>query len=268
MKIDIKRLEKEAEQLRKMIIERAAIDSGHLASPLGVVELTQALISVFNFNKDKIVFDVGHQAHAYKILTGRKDSFFSMSKKGGMRAYPDIGESKYDFYGVGHSATSVSAALGYSIGHQEYKSIAVVGDGSMTGGEVFEGLNQAGQLKTNLLVIYNENGMSISKNVGALDKMTELKKFAESLSFEYVGVIDGHDTKKLIEILKKIKQKKYPVFLHIKTIKGKGYKPAEKDPESFHWVSPFDVETGDLGQTDVDDNWFKHNFKKRDKTSK
>lgn len=215
--INYKQLEEQAKEIREMIIKRASTDSGHLASPLGVVELTQALLAVYNFTQDKIVFDVGHQAHAYKILTGRKDTYFTMSKKGGMRAYPDIHESKYDFYGVGHTSTSISAALGYSIGHPEYKSIAVVGDGSLTGGETFEGLNHAGDLKTNILVIYNDNGMSLVENVGALHDKKRVKGFAESLGFEYVGVLDGHDTKKLVETLSEIKEKKHPIFLHVQT---------------------------------------------------
>jgi 1-deoxy-D-xylulose-5-phosphate synthase len=261
-KLDYSKLKKEAAEIRKMIIKRASENSGHCASPLGVVELTQALLAVFDFKKDKIVFDVGHQAHAYKILTGRKDSYYSMSKKGGMRAYPDISESKYDFYGVGHTSTSISAALGYSIGHPEYKSVAVVGDGSLTGGETFEGMNHAGALRTNILVIYNDNGMSLVENVGALHDKKNVKGFAESLGFEYIGVEDGHDTKKLVEILEAIKQKSTPVFLHLSTIKGKGYEYAEKEPSRFHWPAPFDIKTGKPKSAATGDSWFAHNHKK------
>ena len=260
--IDYKKLAEEAKEIRDMIIKRASENSGHLASPLGVVELTQALLAVYDFNKDKIVFDVGHQAHAYKILTGRKDSYFSMSKKGGMRAYPDISESKYDFYNVGHTATSISAALGYSIDHSEYKSIAVVGDGSLTGGETFEGLNHAGELKTNILVIYNDNGMSLVENVGALHDKEKVKGFAESLGFEYIGIEDGHNTKKIVDTLTEIKKKSYPVFFHLRTVKGKGYEFAEKEPSRFHWPAPFDIKTGKPITTSSDDNWFLHNHKK------
>jgi len=260
--IDYKKLEKQASKIRDMIIKRAAVNSGHLASPLGVVELTQALLAVYDFKKDKIVFDVGHQAHAYKILTGREKEYPTMSLKGGMRAYPDIHESKFDFYGVGHTSTSISAALGYSIGHPEYKSIAVVGDGSLTGGETFEGLNHAGDLKTNILVIYNDNGMSLVENVGALHDKKRVKGYAESLGFEYIGVLDGHDTKKLVETLFEIKTKKIPVFLHVQTTKGKGYVYAEKDPSSFHWPSPFNIKTGKPLHASTGDNWFLHNDKK------
>lgn len=255
-------LKKQAQEIRDMIIQRASENSGHLASPLGVVELTQALLAVFNFKEDKIVFDVGHQAHAYKILTGRKDSYFSMSKKGGMRAYPDISESEYDFYNVGHTSTSISAALGYSIDHPEYKSIAVVGDGSLTGGETFEGLNHAGSLKTNLLVIYNDNGMSLVENVGALHNKKNVKGFAESLEFEYMYLEDGHNTQQLVETLTRIKNTKHPIFLHVMTVKGKGYSHAEKDPSRFHWPAPFVVSTGSARNTSNDDNWFAHNYKK------
>lgn len=261
-KIDLIKLKKQAEEIRKMIIERSSINSGHCASPLGTVEITQTLIHVFDFTKDKIIFDVGHQSHAYKILTDRKEKYFSMSKKGGMAAYPDIYESKFDYYGTGHSATSVSAALGYSIGHDEYKSIAFVGDGALTGGEVFEALNQAGQLRTNLLVIYNDNSMSIKKNVGNLTDKKQLKAFSQSLGFEYNGIIDGHDTGLLITELEKIKLIKHPVFLHIKTIKGKGYKPAENEPDRFHWPAPYDIKTGQPRNLTTGESFFTHNYQK------
>lgn len=261
-KIDFKQLAQQARELRKMIIQRASMDSGHCASPLGTVEIIQALLQVFDFSKDKIVFDVGHQSHAYKILTGRKSRYFTMSKKGGIAAYPDIYESSFDFYGVGHSATAASAALGFSIKHPEYKSIALVGDGALTGGEVYEALNHAGQLKTNLLVIYNDNGMSIQKNVGSLTDIKKLKGFSESLGFEYQGIIDGHDTKLLIEKLEKIKKIKRPVFMHVKTIKGKGYKPAEDDPARFHWPAPYDIKTGQPKNISTGESFFTHNYKK------
>lgn len=260
--IDFNKLKQQAKEIREMIIQRASVDSGHCASPLGVVELTQALLSVYDFTKDKIVFDVGHQAHSYKILTGRKNKYFTMSKKGGLTAYPDIFESEYDFYNTGHSATATSAALGFSIGHNEYKSIALVGDGALTGGEVFEALNHAGQLQTNLLVIYNDNNMSIKKNIGALTEKTKLKKFSESLNFEYKGIFDGHDTELLIKELTKIKKIKHPVFLHIKTIKGKGYKPAENEPDRFHWPAPYHIKTGQPKNSTTGESFFTHNYKK------
>jgi len=262
MDIDYEGLKKQAAEIRRMIIKRASDDSGHCASPLGVVELTQAMLAVFDFKKDKIVFDVGHQAHAYKILTGRKGRYFTMSKKGGLRAYPDIHESDRDFYGVGHTATAVSAALGYSIDHPEYKSVAVVGDGSLTGGEVFEGLNHAGELQTNLLVIYNDNGMSLTENVGALHDKSRVAHLAASFGFEYIRLEDGHDTKKLVGVLHDIKKKKNPVFLHLSTIKGKGYGPAEKNPSLFHWPPPFVIETGKPKSNSTGDTWFAHSTKK------
>ncbi|MFA5136689.1 MAG: 1-deoxy-D-xylulose-5-phosphate synthase N-terminal domain-containing protein [Patescibacteria group bacterium] len=261
-KIDFEKLKSQAAEIRSMIIQRASVDSGHLASPLGAVEIIQAILEVFDFKKDKVVFDVGHQAHAYKILTGRKNRYFTMSKKNGLRAYPDIYESSFDFYGVGHTSTSVSAALGYAHRHPEYKSIAVLGDGSLTGGEAFEALNHAGQLQSNILVIYNDNGMSLGENVGALHDKQNLKNFAESLNFEYIGIVDGHDTEKIISVLEVIKKKKNPVFLHVTTTKGKGYKPAQLDPSSFHWPAPFDIATGKSIRLSSGDNWFKHSFKK------
>lgn len=260
--VSTKSLEKQARELRKMIIKRASEDSGHCASPLGTVELTQALLHVFDFTKDKIVFDVGHQAHAYKILTGRKNKFFTMSKKGGIAAYPDIHESPYDFYGVGHSSTATSAALGIAFDHQEYKTIAVVGDGALTGGETFEALNHAGQAQPNLLVIYNDNGMTLTKTVGKLTDKEKIKEFSQSLGFEYRGIFDGHDTALLIKELNDIKNLKRPVFMHIKTIKGKGYGPAEKNPSRFHWPAPFDIKTGSPKNPAQGDNFFKHNHKK------
>ena len=225
----LENLIKESQKLRELIIKKLSIDGGHVSSSLGIVELIQALLEVYNFSKDKITFDVGHHVHAYKILTDRANKFMDMDRKGGIGEYPNIKESPYDFYTMGHSGTSISAASGYSINHKEYKSIAVIGDGSMTGGQPYEALNHAGDLRNNLLVIYNDNDYSVTKNVGYLSKEKKLKKFSESLGFKYYGVLDGHNIKELIDTLKEIKKIKVPVFLHIKTIKGKGYLPAEKD---------------------------------------
>ena len=260
--MNIEKLKTQAKEIREMIIKKASNDGGHLASPLGVVEITQALVNVFDFTKDKIVFDVGHQAHAYKILTDRKERYFTMGKKNGIADYPDIHESEYDYYGVGHSATAVSAALAYSINSGDGKVVAFIGDGSLTGGECFEALNQVAEHDTDLLVIYNDNQKSIYDNVGSLSESNNLKKFSESLGFTYIGIKDGHDILELIDKLKWTKSQRKPIFLHISTIKGKGYKYAEKNPEKFHWTMPFNVNTGEFIGTDGDDTLEKRNYKK------
>lgn len=236
----------QAAELRQTILEKMAKDGGHVSSPLGVIELIQALMTVYDFTKDKITFDVGHQMHAYKLLTDRAEVFETMDIQGGIGEYANIHESPYDFYTGGHSGTAISAALGYSVNHPEYKSIALIGDGSMTGGQPYEALNQAGEIRSNILVIYNDNDYSVTENTGFLHSQKRLQKFSESLGFEYVGVADGHNTLSLIDTLRDIQNKKHPVFLHVKTLKGKGYKPAEDDPVTFHWLEPFDLETGRL----------------------
>lgn len=248
--------EDKAKEIRELIIQRAAKFGGPFASNLGAVEIIIALCEVFDFKKDKIVFDIGQQYQAYKILTGRKNLFFEIGKKGGLSRYPDINESPYDHFTTGHSGTSVSAALGYAVNNTGNKSIAFVGDGALTSGEVFEGLNHAGAIQANLLVILNQNDWSIDKNVGALADGSTMKKFAESLKFEYRGIFDGHNTQLLVEEMKKVKNTSHPVFMHIRTIKGKGYKPAEKDPATFHHLYfPFNRETGEI-DTNLDE-WLK-----------
>ncbi len=236
----------EAAYLRKLIIEKMSVDGGHVGSPLAVIEVVQALVEIFDFPKDKIVFDGAHQMHAYKILTDRAEAFATMDHKGGIGEYADIHESPYDFYIGGRIGISISAALGYAINHPEYKSIALLGDGSMTAGQPFEALNHAGSLAPNLLVIYNDNDFAVTETAGYLHANKTVREFSESLGFEYVGEIDGHDTQKLLEVFDDIKQKKHPVFLHVKTIKGKGYEPALQDPIAFHWLDPFDLKTGEL----------------------
>jgi 1-deoxy-D-xylulose-5-phosphate synthase len=229
-----------------MIIDRASKNGGPFASSLGVVELIIALMEVFDFEQDTIVFDIGHQYQAYKILTGRKEKFYELGKKGGLTRYPDISESRYDFFTTGHAGTSVSAALGYALTYPDKKSIALVGDGSLTSGQIHEALNHAGALQPpNLLVIINQNGWSIDKNVGALSDGENLKQFAESLKFKYYGVVDGHDIGLLIKTLKDIKNEGSPILFHVKTIKGKGCTYAEEDPATFHHpFFPFNKETG------------------------
>ena len=235
-----------AREIRAMIIDRASKNGGPFASSLGIVELTIALMEVFDFDRDKIVFDIGHQYQAYKILTGRKEKFYELGIKGGVSRYPDISESKYDFFTTGHSGTSISAALGYALSQPDNKSIALVGDGSLTSGQIYEALNHAGGLQPkNLLVIINQNGWSIDKNIGALADGKNVRKFAESLNFKYQGIFDGHDTDLLIKELTAVRDDEAPTIFHIQTVKGKGYKYAEEDPSKFHHpFFPFSKESG------------------------
>ena len=291
-KLRLSQLEKLAGELRKIIVETVAETGGHLAPNLGVVELTIALHYVFDSPKDKIVWDVGHQAYAHKLLTGRRDKFHTLRQYGGIAGFPKRAESPHDIVDVGHSSTSISAGLGIVTAQEllgkEGKVVVVIGDGSMTAGLAFEGLNNAGHLKKDLIVILNDNEMSISPNVGALSsflsrKLTgplarrfkrELESFVshlpggehlvhaikksedalkciltpgmlfEALGFRYVGPIPGHDIASLVQTLKNVKELEGPTLVHVLTKKGKGYPPAEREPERFHGLGPFDVKTG------------------------
>lgn len=278
-------------EVRDLIIKTVAKRGGHLASSLGVVELTVALLKVFSPPKDRIVFDVGHQAYAYKILTGRREAFETLRTKGGISGFPKREESEYDFFDVGHAGNAISVAAGLAqarcFSGDDHKVIAVVGDGSLTCGVSYEGLNQAGAAEKDLIIILNDNEMSISPNVGAmaaylnrimtgqivtrfraevknilknvmgesiysLAKQFEdaLKGFItpgrlfEDLGFKYVGPIDGHQLKHLIDTLKNVKRFREPVLVHTITCKGKGYCQAEENPSRFHGVGPFDIGTG------------------------
>jgi len=244
MNLEGKDLKQVASEVRSIILAHMAQYGGHVGSPLGSIETIIALLRVYDFTTDKILFDVGHQMHAYKILTDRAGVFHTLDKKDGIGIFSNPAESPYDYYTGGHSGLAISAALGYSLHHPEYKSIALIGDGAMTGGQPYEALNQVGSIQPNMLVIYNDNDYSIAKNVGYLHSAKNLQKFSESLGLQYIGVTDGHDIQALIDILTKIKDITTPVFLHIKTIKGKGYAPAEADPITFHGIGPFDLSTG------------------------
>jgi len=286
------------EELRNYLIEHCSVYGGHFGASLGVVELTTALHYVYNTPEDLLVWDVGHQAYGHKILTGRKDQFHTNRIYRGISGFPKRSESEYDAFGVGHSSTSISAALGMAVANaylkKNNKHIAVIGDGAMTAGLAFEGLNHAGSLKnTDLLVILNDNCMSIDPNVGALkdylidittsktyNKLREeawkwlgkLKKYGadarklaskletyftasatkpgilfENLGFRYFGPIDGHDVLHLVHVLKDLKNIKGPKLLHIVTVKGKGFEPAEKDQTFWHAPSyKFNPVTGEL----------------------
>lgn len=278
-------------EVRDLIIKTVAKRGGHLASSLGVVELTVALLKVFSPPKDRIVFDVGHQAYAYKILTGRREAFDTLRTKGGISGFPKREESEYDFFDVGHAGNAISVAAGLAqarcFSGEDHKVIAVVGDGSLTCGVSYEGLNQAGAAEKDLIIILNDNEMSISPNVGAMAAYlnrimtgqivtrfrTEVKKVLknvmgesiyslakqfedalkgfitpgrlfEDLGFKYVGPIDGHQLKHLIDTLKNVKRFREPVLVHTITCKGKGYCQAEENPSRFHGVGPFDIDTG------------------------
>ncbi len=294
-KLSLTELEALASELRAFIVATVAKNGGHLAPSLGTVELTLALYSVFNFPHDKLIWDVGHQAYSHKILTGRRDSFASLRQKGGITGFPNRFESKYDAFGVGHASTSISAALGMAVSRdisgRKNEVIAVIGDGALTGGEAFEALNQAGDLGKKLIVILNDNEMSIDKNVGGMseylsrirlnpqyskakrdmgtllqsiphfgDKALKTARIVkdsvraalvpgslfEELGFHYVGPIDGHNLSLLQEILQRARAMSGPVLIHVHTTKGKGYLPAENQPEKFHGIGKFDPATGEV----------------------
>lgn len=283
-----------AEEVRRRIIEVVAHNGGHLAPSLGVVELTLALLSTFDLNKDKLIWDVGHQAYAHKLLTGRAGSFHTLRTLGGLSGFPRMAESPYDHFGVGHSSTSISAALGMALARDlsglRHHVLAVIGDGSLTAGEAFEGLNLAGHMGRRLIVVLNDNEMSISSNVGALSLFLsrtlsrrwvrqtrrEVLRFLRSIPrigqklalyamrgewsfksfftpgmlfeafrFTYIGPVDGHDIPALRRHLQMAAAvEDGPVLLHVRTRKGKGYAPAEKNPTQYHGVGLFTPETG------------------------
>ena len=258
-KLETAQLPQLAKELRDFIIDIVSVKEGHLGASLGVVELTIALHYVFNTPNDLLVWDVGHQAYGHKILTERKNKFHTNRQLGGISGFPKRGESVYDTFGVGHSSTSISAALGMAIASQlkgENKHhIAVIGDASIASGMAFEGLNHAGVTDANLLVILNDNAIGIDPSVGALKNyLTSVKEgknpkqnnMIKSLNFDYSGPIDGHDITALISDLERLKKVKGPKFLHIITTKGKGLQQAEKDQVKYHAPGKFDAITGEI----------------------
>lgn len=281
-------------EIREFLIDSVSKTGGHLASNLGVVELTVALHTVFEVPKDKIIFDVGHQSYVHKILTGRRKGFDTLRQFGGMSGFPKSTESDADAFNTGHSSTSVSAALGLARGRDlsgdNYSVIAVFGDGALTGGMMYEAMNDAGHTKTPLILILNDNEMSIAKNVGAVSKHLRtlrtssvyfrskyvverfLKKIPfcgnaivnmikhikrafrrlvipttlfDDMGFHYMGPVDGHDMKSLISCFEYVRGENRPVLIHVQTKKGKGYAPAENNPQKFHGISSFDKATGE-----------------------
>ena len=284
-----------AKEIRDYIIEIVSKNGGHLASNLGVVELTLALESVFDPNKDKIIWDVGHQSYTHKILNGRKESLKTLRQLNGISGFPKISESKTDCFNTGHSSTSISAAMGMAkardISKKDYNVIAVIGDGALTGGMALEALNHVGCDQTKMIIILNDNEMSISRNISGMNKLlTNLRSrknyrksnqigkeitykiplvgknlvniigktknvikqvmipgmYFEEIGLKYLGPVDGHDIESLEDILKKAKNFDEPVIIHVKTKKGKGYRPAEENPSKFHGVGSFNIETGEL----------------------
>ena len=300
--VDLRKLNEEelfqlCEEIRLFIIDVVSHHPGHLGASLGTVELAVAIHYVFNTPFDKLIWDVGHQAYAHKILTGRRDVFYTNRSYKGISGFPKMSESEYDAFGVGHSSTSISATLGMAIAsklnnEKDRNHIAVIGDGSMTGGMAFEALNHAGVSKANILIILNDNGIAIDKNVGALkeyltdittsqtynrikDKIwnllgkrgrygTKTRTFVqkienaikttifrqsnifESLNFRYFGPVDGNDIYRLKKVLTDLKRIPGPKILHCITVKGKGFKQAEKDQTKFHAPGHFDKNTGDI----------------------
>ena len=281
------------QELRDYLLESVSQTSGHLASGLGTVELTVALHYVYKTPFDQLIWDVGHQAYPHKILTGRRDQMSTIRQKDGIHPFPWREESEFDVLSVGHSSTSISAGLGIAVAAEREnagrKTVCVIGDGAITAGMAFEALNHAGSVHTDMLVILNDNEMSISENVGALnnhlarifsgsiystlrdgskkilDKVPPVKNFMkkteehmkgvmfspestlfEELGFNYIGPVDGHNIDELVATLTNMRNLKGPQFLHIKTKKGKGYEPAEKDPIGFHGVPKFDPISGEL----------------------
>jgi 1-deoxy-D-xylulose-5-phosphate synthase len=249
-----------AKELRTFIIDIVATKQGHLGASLGVVDLTIALHYLFDTPDDILIWDVGHQAYGHKILTGRRDIFHTNRQLGGIAGFPSRKESIYDAFGVGHSSTSISSALGMAIasnlkGDTEKHHIAVIGDASIASGMAFEALNHAGVSDANLLIILNDNAIGIDPSVGALKEyLTKVKtdrslaknNIIKALNFDYSGPIDGHNLSKILKELNRLKKKKGPKFLHIITTKGKGLQQAEENQVTYHAPGKFDAKTGDL----------------------
>ena len=292
--LSVKELSQLAKEIRALIIDTVSNTGGHLSPNLGVVELTLALHQVFDAPRDKIIWDVGHQCYPHKIITGRRAEFSTLRQYQGLYGFPCREESEYDVYNTGHASTALSAALGMAVARdktkEDYHVVAVVGDGSLTGGMAWEALNQIGHLRDRLIIVLNYNEMSISQNVGAMSKYLSYlvsgqhylkmkdhvksilkiipavgkpmikvaraieeaaqKIFFPGLVFErlgvkYMGPVQGHSIRSLIEVFEKAKSYDGPVLIHCVTQKGKGYSPAKSNPERFHGASPFDVKTGE-----------------------
>lgn len=257
-KLNVAELEKLSEEIRENLLKKLSEHGGHIGPNLGIVEVTVALHYVFNSPKDKIVYDVSHQSYVHKMLTGRKDAFMNPKKYDDVSGYSNPEESKHDFFEIGHTSTSISLACGLAkardLKEEKGNIIALIGDGSLSGGEAYEGLNNVAEQGTNMIVIVNDNDMSIAENHGGLYKnLRELREtegkascnFFKAMGFDYHYVKNGHDFNEIIETFNKVKDTDHPVVLHIHTIKGKGFKPAELHKEQWHWGMPFNLATGE-----------------------
>ena len=271
-KLSVEELPQLCEELREDIVQEVAVNPGHLASSLGVVEITVALHYVYNTPDDRIVWDVGHQAYGHKILTGRREKFCTNRKLGGIKPFPSPSESEYDTFACGHASNSVSAALGMAVaakleGNDKRHVVAVIGDGALSGGLAFEGLNNVSSSPNDLLIILNDNNMSIDRSTRWMYKkglmnddrkkgiqrlsnaiksaIAHQKNIFDGMDIRYFGPFDGHDVKELVRILRLIKEMKGPRLLHLHTQKGHGYAPAEKDVTIWHAPGKFDPETGE-----------------------
>ena len=249
-----------ADEVRKGILNRVSEHGGHVGPNLGITEATVAMHYVFDSPKDKFVFDVSHQSYPHKMLTGRKDGFIDATKMDNISGYRPPAESpEYDTFEVGHTSTSISLASGLmkarDLQKQKYNIIAVIGDGSLSGGEAFEGLDTVAEIGTGIIIVVNDNEMSIAENHGGLYKNLKLLRetggkaelnYFKTFGYDYHYLEEGNDIEKLIELFKSVKDTKVPVVLHIHTEKGHGYKPATDDKEAWHWSMPFDLKTGKI----------------------
>ena len=257
-KLTIEEMNKLAAEMRDALLKRASIHGGHFGPNFGMVEATIALHYVFESPEDKIVYDVSHQTYPHKMLTGRKDAYLYEEHYDEVSGYSNPHESEHDFFNVGHTSTSVSLACGLAkardLKGEKGNVIAVIGDGSLSGGEALEGLDFASELKSNLIIVVNDNDMSIAENHGGLYGNLKLLRetdgkaecnFFKAMGLDYVYVGNGNDIGALIDAFKAVKDAGKPVVVHIVTLKGKGYKPAEEDKETWHWHMPFDIKTGE-----------------------
>ena len=256
-KLTIEEMNKLAAEMRDALLKRASIHGGHFGPNFGMVEATIALHYVFESPEDKMVYDVSHQTYPHKMLTGRKDAYLYEEHYDDVSGYSNPHESEHDFFNVGHTSTSVSLACGLAkardLKGEKGNVIAVIGDGSLSGGEALEGLDFASELKSNLIIVVNDNDMSIAENHGGLYGNLKLLRetdgkaecnFFKAMGLDYVYVGNGNDIGALIDAFKSVKDAGKPVVVHIVTLKGKGYKPAEEDKETWHWHMPFDIKTG------------------------
>lgn len=257
-----------ADEVRAALLKKVSEAGGHIGPNLGMVEATVALHYVFNSPADKFVFDVSHQSYPHKILTGRKKAFLDPASYHDVTGYSNPGESEHDFFTIGHTSTSVSLACGLAKARDlkggRENVIAIIGDGSLSGGEAYEGLNNAVEAGTNMIVLVNDNEMSIAENFGGLYKNLKLLRdtdgkaepnFFRALGFDYHYIKNGHDINELVSVFRRVKDADHPVLVHMHTVKGKGFAPAEKDKESWHAGGPFDLKTGQFLGTGAGENY-------------